>query len=237
MALKIIGAGLGRTGTLSLKFALERLSFGPCHHMAEVWVNFADQVPKWLDVVNGKPDWDAVFDGYVSAVDYPACTYWRELAALYPDAKIILSVRNPESWFSSVNTTIFSEAMLGRLAQGPLKAFFDGAVIADFGDRIGDRDFMIDYFERRTRDIIAEVPPERLLVFEAKEGWAPLCNFLGVPVPDVPFPRVNSREEMLERMVGAETQQAGPPPGIDAMMTAARAHLEHQRETAFGATV
>jgi hypothetical protein len=233
MALKVIGAGLGRTGTLSLKFALDYLGFGPCHHMAEVWVNFADQLPKWLDVVNGKPDWDAVFDGYQSAVDYPACTYWRELADLYPDAKIILSLRDPESWFSSVNSTIFSPTMLAGLAREPLKTFFEGAVIGDFGDRIGDRDFMVDYFRRHNEAVIASAPKDRLLVFEAKQGWEPLCAFLGVPVPDVPYPRVNSREEMLERLAGAGSGQAGPPPGPDALMAAAREHLEHQREAAF----
>ncbi len=141
MALKVIGAGLGRTGTLSLTFALEYLGLGPCHHMAEIFANAADQLPKWLGVIGGQPDWDAAFDGFESAVDYPGCTYWRELADKYPDAKIILSVRNPESWFHSVNTTIFSDHMLGRIAQGPFKPFFDTAVTADFSDRIGEQGF------------------------------------------------------------------------------------------------
>jgi hypothetical protein len=235
MALRVIGAGLGRTGTFSLKFALEHLGFGPCHHMAEVWANFSDQLPKWLGVVNGERDWDAVFAGFSSAVDYPACTYWRELSAFYPEAKVILSVRDPDSWFESVSTTVFSQALLGRLARGPLKRFFDGAVTADFGDRIADRDFMVDYFRRRTAEIEAEISPERLLVFEARQGWEPLCAFLGVPVPEMPYPRTNSREEMLERIAAANTAPGHAPPTPAAMAAMAKAHLEEQRRAVFGA--
>jgi hypothetical protein len=234
MALRIIGAGLGRTGTFSLKFALEHLGFGPCHHMAEIWANLGDQFPKWLDVANGKPDWRAVYEGYQSAVDYPTATYWRELAKLYPDAKVILTVRDPDSWFESASTTIFSAALLGRLAQGPFKAFFDRAVTRDFGDRIGDRAFMTDYFRRHVAAVQAEIVPERLLVFEAKRGWQPLCDFLGVPVPSVPYPRTNSREEMLERIAAAEAPGNGPPPGPEAMAAMAKAHLENERARAFG---
>jgi hypothetical protein len=235
MALKVIGAGLGRTGTLSLKFALEYLGFGPCHHMAEVWANAADQLPKWLAAVAGQPDWEAIFDGYASAVDYPACTWWRELADLYPEAKIILSVRGADSWFDSVTSTVFSPALMTNLAQGPVKTFLDGAVLADFGDRITDRAFMTDYFEKRTAAVIAQVPPERLLVFEAKQGWEPLCAFLGVPVPSIPYPRVNSREEMLERLAGqgAGDREPAPPPGPEQMMAMAKAHLAQQRASVF----
>jgi hypothetical protein len=234
MTLKVIGAGLGRTGTLSLKFALEYLGFGPCHHMAEIWANFTDEFPKWMRVIDGRADWEDVFDGYASAVDYPACTYWRELAAFYPDAKVLLSVRDPDDWFKSAGATVFSEAMLGKLREGPLKAFLDSTVTCDFGDKIADRDFMVDYFQRRTAAIKAELPPERLLVFEAKQGWEPLCAFLGVPVPDVPYPRTNSREEMLERIAAANSVPDGPPPSPEAMMAMAKAHLERQRQTALG---
>jgi hypothetical protein len=233
MPLKVIGAGLGRTGTLSLKFALEYLGFGPCHHMAEVWANFPDQFPKWMAVVNGRPDWNAVFDGYASAVDYPACTWWRELAALNPDAKIILSVRDPESWFRSVSTTIFSQELIAKLITGPIKPFFESAVTRDFGDRIADHDFMVDYFRRRNAAIQAEVPPERLLVFEARQGWAPLCAFLGVPVPNVAYPRVNSREEMLERIAHTPEVSDGPPPSPETFAAMAKAHLEQQRRSVF----
>ncbi|HEX7236426.1 MAG TPA: sulfotransferase, partial [Gammaproteobacteria bacterium] len=108
MALKVIGAGLGRTATFSLKFALEHVGLGPCYHMSEVFAGARRNVPLWLDVVRGKPDWDAVFEGFASTTDYPACTYWRELAAFYPNAKVILTVRDADSWFDSVTETIFS---------------------------------------------------------------------------------------------------------------------------------
>src|SRR5512139_4170200 len=146
MALKVIGAGLGRTGTLSLKFALEHLGFDRCYHMGEVFANTDRNLPLWLDVVRGKPDWDAIFEGYQATTDYPACTYWRELAAKYPDAKVILSTRDPDSWFDSVSTTIFSPTMLGSIMAGPSMEFFKGAVIGPFGDRIADRAFMTDWF-------------------------------------------------------------------------------------------
>lgn len=245
MALKVIGAGLGRTGTLSLKLALEHLGFGPCHHMAEVFANIGSQVPKWVDVVNGKPDWDSVFDGFQAAVDYPGCSYWQELADKYPDAKIILSLRDPESWFNSVNSTIFSDRMLMMVLQeGPIRTFFQGAVVRDFGDRIADKDFMVDYFKRRNDAVIAAVPRERLLVFEAKEGWEPLCAFLGVPVPDAPYPRVNSREEMLGTHEGQPTglaaaardAPAGEMPTPEMIAAMARNRLDTMREQAFGAT-
>jgi len=118
MALKVIGAGLGRTATFSLKFALEHLGFGPCYHMAEVFAGGRRNVPLWLDVVGGNPDWDAVFAGYQSTTDYPACTYWRELTALYPDAKVILTVRDADTWFDSVSETIFSPVCVSRLPVG-----------------------------------------------------------------------------------------------------------------------
>src|SRR5512134_1982263 len=111
MALQVIGAGLGRTATLSLKFALEHLGFGPCYHMAEVFAGARRNIPLWLDVVQGKPSWNAVFEGYKSTTDYPACTYWRELAAFYPEAKVVLTTRDPDSWFESVSETIFSDKM------------------------------------------------------------------------------------------------------------------------------
>ena len=101
MTLKVIGAGLGRTATFSLKFALEHLGFGPCYHMSEVFAGARRNIGLWLDVVAGRPDWDALFEGFQSTTDYPACSYWRELADHYPDAKVILTVRDPDSWFDS----------------------------------------------------------------------------------------------------------------------------------------
>jgi len=127
MALKVIGAGLGRTATFSMKFALEHLGFGACYHMSEVMAGARKNVPLWLDVINGKPDWDAIFEGYQSTSDYPACSYWKELAEYYPEAKLVLTVRDPDNWFDSVTSTIFSEQMMKSLEGSPMDAMIRGS--------------------------------------------------------------------------------------------------------------
>ena len=196
MALKVIGPGLGRTGTASLKVALEMLGFGPCYHMGEVLPHVAERVPLWIEAGKGYPDWDAIFDGYNSATDYPSCSFWREQMDYYPEARIVLTTRSAESWFDSVNTTIMSENVNAWLRSDPLmKRFFELCVWNDFEPHILDRDFMVDYFRKREAAIVAAVPAERLLVFDVREGWEPLCRFLDADVPEEPFPRVNSRDE------------------------------------------
>jgi hypothetical protein len=231
MALDVIGAGLGRTATFSLKFALEHLGFGPCYHMAEVLAGARRNIPLWLDVVHGKPDWNAVFAGYQSTTDYPACTYWRELAAFYPDAKVILSVRDPDSWFDSVSETIFSPKMLESLAGSPLEAMMQGVIFDELGDGVNDRAFMTEWFTRRNQSVIDALPPERLLVFSPKQGWQPLCEFLDVPVPAVPFPRVNSRDELTQVM----EERRGLPRDPETAEQFARAHIDALEAKAFGA--
>jgi hypothetical protein len=230
MALQIIGAGLGRTGTLSLKLALEHLGFGPCHHMSEVLANLRSQLPIWLDVVSGRQDWDRAFAGFAAAVDYPAAYYWRELAAHYPEAKIILTLRDPESWFKSVSATIFSPEHTAMFADTPMGPFMAGAVLKDFGDRIGERDFMIDYFNRWNQLVIDTLPADRLLVFQARDGWEPLCAFLGAAVPDRPYPRVNSSDEMKAMRRG----DAPPPSGPADLEAMAQAYLDTAKASAFG---
>lgn len=223
MALRIIGAGLGRTGTMSMKLALEQLGAGRCYHMAELIADFS-RLPLWLRAADGAADWEAVFDGFAATVDYPGCTYWRELAAFYPDAKVLLTVRDPNDWFDSTQATIFSPPMRARMAGSPLEGFFEKAVLRDFGNRIDDRAFMTAAFERHNAAVRSSVPAQRLLVYEVGEGWPRLCEFLGVAVPDTPFPRVNSREEMQRMMAGA-----GPSPGgatIEEMGAMARGRLE-----------
>lgn len=206
MALKVIGAGLGRTGTASLKVALEQLGFSKCYHMGEVLSNM-DAVPLWLDAGMGKPDWDTIFDGYSAAVDYPSCSFWREQMDHYPDAKVILSTRDPESWFDSVNGTIMSENVNDWLRNSPFKEFFEQCVWKDFEEHILDKEFMVNYFHDRVEAIKAEVPADKLLVFDVKEGWGPLCEFLEVEIPDKEFPRVNSRDEtrkILDAMIALQ---------------------------------
>lgn len=233
MALKVIGAGLGRTATFSLKFALEHLGFGPCYHMAEVFAGVRRNIPLWLEVVRGKRDWDAVFAGFQATTDYPACTYWRELAAYYPDAKVILTVRDADTWFDSVSETIFSATMQGSLAGSPVGAMMQGVIFDAFGDRVTDRAFMTDWFARRNQTVIDSVPSDRLLVFSPKEGWAPLCAFLGAPVPDAPFPRVNSRDELKQ----ATADRGGLPPDPETAEKFARMHIDQMKAKAFGSAV
>jgi len=194
MGLSIIGAGVGRTGTASLKVALEMLGTGKSYHMTDVLQN-PERVKTWIGVANGDADWDAIFEGYGSSVDYPGCTFWTQLADHYPDAKIILTVRDPERWYESVNETIMSQMLVEGTKGSPFGELMQKIVWGTVDNRMQDRDFMISYFENRNKEIIEAVPEDRLLVFEVKQGWGPLCEFLGLPVPDADFPHINSREE------------------------------------------
>ncbi len=235
MALQVIGAGLGRTGTFSLKFALERLGFGACYHMSEALAGARRNLPLWIEAAKGNADWDAIFEGYRSTCDYPACTFWRELADYYPEAKVILTVRDADNWFDSVNATIFSKPHRETFAGGPLSEFFESTVYSDFGDRIDEREFMTDYFKRWNQSVIDEVPPERLLVYSAREGWGPLCEFLGVPLPDVPYPRVNSRDELMsgQEEAGRHEAQQSDPPSAEQLEQFARNYIGQLRAEAF----
>ena len=201
MTLKVIGSGLGRTGTMSTKLALEQLGFGPCHHMVEMFIH-PETVPLWIDAGNGNGDWDAMFEGYSAMVDHPGCAYWRELADHYPDAKVLHTVRDPDKWFDSTQATIFNPDRPGPPG-GPMKLFFD-QLYAWYGGDIHDRGFMTDFFRRHTETVIAGMPKDRLLVFNVAEGWGPLCAFLGVPAPDMPYPRENSTQEFQTRVAAGQ---------------------------------
>ncbi len=198
MTLQVIGAGLGRTGTLTLKTALELLGFGPCHHMVEVIAN-PEQIPFWNRAAKGEAvDWDEVYGSYRATVDWPGCHFFAQLADSYPEAKVILSLRDPERWFDSMSNTILpgmQEMGLETLTNDhPM--LFGGLIIAR--DTFGfdfSKASVIAAFERHNAEVRRRIAPERLLVFEAAQGWEPLCAHLGVPVPDRPFPRVNDREE------------------------------------------
>ena len=211
MGLKVIGSGLGRTGTMSTKLALEQIGFTKCHHMVEVFMH-PESLPLWIAAGEGKPDWDAIFDGYQAMVDHPGCAYWRELMDFYPDAKVLHTVRNPDKWFESTQATIFAPGRVpGRPGGpggdgGPMQTFFNH--LHDwYGGDIHDRAFMLDFFRRHTEAVIAGVPKDRLLVFEVAQGWEPLCAFLGVPVPDTPYPRENTTADFQARAA-----QARPDP-------------------------
>lgn len=217
MALKVIGAGHGRTGTLSLKLALEMLGFGPCHHMTELLAD-PSTADRWVDVWKGRdPDWDAIYAGFSAAVDYPTFEHYAALAARYPDAKVILTVRDPERWWQSAYETIYQAepGLLGKLKLGLravtqpkarqiIKIFAHVSRLWDgiFEGRFEDKAFAIDVFNAHTAQVKATIPPERLLVMQISDGWAPLCEFLGVPVPAVPFPRSNDRASWKEKLAG-----------------------------------
>jgi hypothetical protein len=208
MALEIIGPGFGRTGTASLKQALEMLGFGPCHHMDEARAH-PEQAPYWTALAEGRPvDWDALFAGYRSQIDWPGAHAWRALAAHFPAAKVLLSVRPEESWWRSYADTIglamsrtFPEDVPPyRLA---LRRAMQRLISEEtFGGMPLDRDVVLAAYRRRIAEVRAEIPAGRLLVYDVTEGWAPLCRFLGVAVPDEPFPRVNSTDEFWAKLPG-----------------------------------
>lgn len=199
MALEIIGAGLGRTGTLTLKTALEQLGFGPCHHMIEVLAN-PGQVPFWNRAADGEEvDWEELYGAYRATVDWPGCHFYAELAERYPDAKVILSLRDPQRWYESMSETIIpTMAGMGLVDDlpGDHPMLFGGLIITrdTFAGDFSKAN-VIAAFERHNAEVQARIAPERLLVFEAAQGWEPLCGFLGVPMPDEPFPHVNDRME------------------------------------------
>jgi hypothetical protein len=224
VALDVIGAGLGRTGTLSLKVALEMLGFKPCYHMVEVWADprcMAD----WIAAADGEPSWEKIFAGYKATVDYPGCHFWRELAALYREAKVVLTVRDPASWFESTQTTIFSPRMRGRVGEAQALEFLDKTVWGEFGAGLHDRAHMIAAFERHNAEVQRAIPRERLLVLDVKQGWQPLCEFLGVPVPSQPFPRLNSREELGAAIAARQTNAASQD-----RVASAKAYVESLRK-------
>ena len=203
--MRIIGAGFGRTGTLTLKTALEQLGLGPCYHMQEVMRHPSD-VQVWAAATRGEAvDWVRLFSGWQSAVDWPACSFYKEILAAHPDAKVLLSVREPERWYQSCRDTIFqpSHRFPMRLVMpylpgvGPATAMAK-ALVWDrtFGGRFDDRDHAIAVYQAHIAEVKRTIPPERLLVFDARQGWEPLCAFLGVPVPATPFPHVNDTASM-----------------------------------------
>lgn len=196
MALQVVGAGFGRTGTLSMKTALEQLGFGPCHHMVEVFGR-TDSAPVWAAAIAGEPvDLDALLEGFAAAVDFPSCAVWDRLAAHWPEAKVLLTVRSSESWWRSFEATI-----------GPHLASMDGEMeplMSAIRDRVFrgapmDRDTAVAAYEQHNAAVILRTPADRLLVYEVGSGWEPLCGFLGVDVPDGPFPSSNTTEEFQAR--------------------------------------
>ena len=196
MALSVIGAGFGRTGTHTLNLALEQLGLGPCHHMEDVMAH-PEQKAWFRAAGRGETvDWDAVYAGYRSAVDWPTAYFWRELAAHFPAAKLILTVRNSEEWYKSAKATIFNT--MGETAD---PASFGRAVIFGkvFGGNVEDETHVIEVLEQHNADVMNAFPPSRLLVYQVADGWPKLCSFLDVPVPAEPYPHSNTTAEFAGR--------------------------------------
>lgn len=214
--MKLIGAGLPRTGTLSQKVALEMLGLGPCYHMVNVLGNL-DEAEHWRRALEGQAPWEEVFDGFQATVDWPGSFFWKELLDYYPDAKVLLSIRDAAGWERSMRATIFGifygdmlmhdlstargrvdskwhsyiEMMEGMWQQSGLIA--DGASTSS--------ESMQSAMESFNQEVRATVPADRLLVWSAGDGWEPLCEFLELPVPDTPFPHLNDSKEFADRVI------------------------------------
>lgn len=216
MSLKIIGSGLGRTGTYSLKLALEILGFGKCYHMTELFQN-PSGVRYFNDAEKDKNvEWDKLFHGYNSAVDYPVARFYNKIYSYYSNAKVIHTIRDPEEWYNSASATIFPAGnpfswkilklavhlpfSLQAIKRIPVLMYTRNLSHLEFGSNLKDREKVISYFNFHTEDVIRTIPKEKLLVFDIRSGWLPLCEFLNVPVPEVPFPVSNSREEFFEKV-------------------------------------
>jgi hypothetical protein len=235
--MEVIGAGFGRTGTLSLKVALEKLGFGPCYHMTEVFAH-PEHTSFWLSAWRGEPvDWEAVLGDYEAAVDWPACTFYEELLERNPDAKVILSVRDPESWYESVRNTINALSVivprhpLYRIGYTLVGLFvFRGSGNANLADeiiwqgtfdgRFEEKTYATEVFERHNAEVRQRVPADRLLVYDVKEGWGPLCEFLGVEEPDEPFPRTNDTAQMRRRLQGVKAISLAVPAALTLLVGA-----------------
>ena len=203
--MNVIGAGVGRTGTYSLKLAINQLGFGACHHMEEVLHNMPVHVPLWSAALGGRPDWQALYSGYESAVDWPTAGFFRELLEVYPSARFVLTVRSPESWADSFDATIYRALAERDHAPAEKKEWLEmvAGVVSKTGFPGGlDRAGLIDAFLAHNEGVRSAVPASQLLVYQVRDGWEPLCAFLGTPFPTEPFPRTNDRAEFWDRVTG-----------------------------------
>lgn len=204
MSLKVIGVGFGRTGTLSLKLGLEQIGFDPCYHMMEVFKRDG-HVDFWHNAAFGAPGaWDPLFTDFSATVDWPAAHYWRELVAHYPDAKVVLTIRDSERWYESVHSTIYQAMIQSIDADNPVferqREMANKIILEDtFGGRFQDRAHAIGIYEQHNETVQKTLPSSRLLTYQVADGFGPLCQHLGVATPDAEFPHVNSTEEFRDR--------------------------------------
>jgi hypothetical protein len=214
---RLINAGLGRTGTTSLKAALERLGYGPSYHMFDI-IGSEERLAQWEGIVcDGQPpDWKTVFDGYASAADGPSAVYYAQMLEAFPEAKVILTIRDGEGWYQSTHDTLYQFALKSREAPPPAGStqarlyrvvntmVWEGL----FHGRFADREYAIEVFRDHNQEVVNGIDPDDLLVYDVTQGWEPLCAFLGLDVPAEDFPRVNDTESM--RQVIGKMSGAGP---------------------------
>jgi Sulfotransferase domain len=213
--LELIGAGLPRTGTLTQKVALEQLGVGPCYHWVNVLADLSE-VALWDRALDGEGPWEEILAGHRSSVDWPGGYFYRELMHAYPDAKVLLSVREPEAWERSFRETIvemcFGQSLMALLAHARAQVDPDFERYLALVDRMfwgpqgtfaagHEPEQLIEQMLAHHEQVKRIVPPERLLVWEVTDGWEPLCEFLGVEVPDGPLPHANDRGTFLERVI------------------------------------
>jgi hypothetical protein len=212
--MKLIGAGLPRTGTLSQKVALEVLGVGPCYHMVNVLADL-DLASQWRRALEGDGDWHTIFEGFESTVDWPGSFFYRELIDVYPDAKVLLSTRDGEAWARSMRETIwgvlYGDILIRHLSEARsivdpkwrgyiemIKVMWQQSGLMEGEDTTAE--WMIGAMERYHEEVQATVPPDRLLVWSVSDGWEPLCEFLELPVPEMPFPHLNDSKQFSERL-------------------------------------
>jgi hypothetical protein len=240
--MKVIGAGLPRTATLTQKMALELLGFGPCYHMVNVLADL-DQATLWQQALAGEPQWDQIFDGMESTVDWPGGYFCKQLADFYPEAKVLLSVRDPEPWAQSIRDTVWGvrhgESLMRLLSSAQAHVNPDWAAFLQMLDALlwkGDGTFAAGHATtedlsegmlRHNAEVTASIPADRLLVWSVTDGWEPLCEFLEVPVPEIAMPHLNDQTEFRNRIIDSSLEKltawraeqaivATPARGVDA---------------------
>jgi len=216
MSLKVIGTGLGRTGTYSLKLAIEQLGVGKCYHMVELFQQ-PERLKYFKKAEKGeKVNWNELFDGYKAAVDYPVARYYKQITEFYPEAKVIHTLRDPEEWYESASDTIFwaSKPYSLRILKLAVHLPFSSEARRripvlmynrklselEFGKDLENKEKVIKRYNKHYEEVIKTIPDDRLLLFDPKSGWEPLCRFLKLPVPLIPYPKSNTRKEFLDRV-------------------------------------
>ena len=204
--MQVIGAGLGRTGTNSLKVALEVLLNGPCYHMFELWQHPED-VSGWQSAVDGQPmNWQQFLGNWVATVDWPGAPLFDQMAQAFPDALVLLSIREDERWYQSINNTIFS--LMRRSSKGepnPTAALVASEFAKWFTLDIDNKDEVIAAYLRHNERVRSIVPKSRLLEWHPEDGWEPICHALNLPVPEVPFPHANTSDDFFDTVNAAQS--------------------------------